>query len=69
MSKRPAPPQVVAPWEISAEAQSQPWPGDRQSGRSCTFFEQPPQNAATSSYEKALALSNVDQPEATHTFP
>jgi hypothetical protein len=55
MSKRPAPPQVVAPWEISAEAQSQPWPGDRQSGRSCTFFQQPPQNAATSSYEKDLA--------------
>jgi len=70
MSKRPAPPQVVAPYEISAEAQSQPWSGDRQSGGSCTFFEQPPRNAATSSHEKAaLALSDDDQPEATHTFP
>jgi len=34
----PAPPQVVAPWEISAETQSQPWPGDRQSGGSYTSF-------------------------------
>jgi hypothetical protein len=25
MSKGPAPLQVVAPWEISAETQSQPW--------------------------------------------
>jgi hypothetical protein len=33
MSKGPAPPQVVAPWEISAGTKSQPWPGDRQSWR------------------------------------
>src|SRR6266478_6343383 len=38
MSKGPAPLQIVAPWEISAETQSQPWPGDRQSGGSHTSF-------------------------------
>ncbi len=34
MSKGLAPPQVEARGEISAETQSQPWPGDRQSGGS-----------------------------------
>jgi hypothetical protein len=38
MSKGPAPLQMVAPWEISAETRSQPWPGDRQSVGSYTSF-------------------------------
>jgi hypothetical protein len=41
MSKGPAPPLVAAQCKISAEAQSQPWPGGRRSRSACTSFSQP----------------------------